>query len=102
MEGEPHQSHRDSRGNSGSPGRIPLTDESRFALMLEVWVFQHDEFVLLLVVTILLVWRELRQGNTVGLDDDGHELVIVLGIAFVLGIKKIHARASCCRQRLGR
>ena len=46
--------------------------------------------MLLFVVTVLLIWGKYGQGDTVGLDDFGHELVVILGIAVIGGMVKIH------------
>ena len=67
----------------GKPRRLGLA-------FLEIFVFQYDELVLLLVVGVFLVRRELGQGDAIGFDDLGHELVQVFGVTLIRGVVKVH------------
>jgi hypothetical protein len=67
-----------------------LVASSSRPLLMFILVFEDDKLVLFFVVTVFLISRECRQGNIVSLDDLGHELVIILGIAVIGGMVKIH------------
>ena len=55
-----------------------------------LFVFEDDKLVLFFVVTELLIRGEYGKGDVVSLDDFGHELVVILGIAVIGGVVKIH------------
>src|SRR5579885_1533705 len=65
------------------PGRLPRN------LLHAVGILEDDQLVLLLVVAVFQVVRQLGQGDVVLLDDLFHELLVVLGIAAVLGLVQV-------------
>jgi hypothetical protein len=55
-----------------------------------ILVFKDNEFVLVFGVTVLLMRGEYGKSDVVSLDDFGHKLVIILGIAVISCVVKIH------------
>src|SRR5690242_15409880 len=74
---QPAQPRATPRERSDPPRRCRLSER----LVLEVGILQDDQLVLVRVVPVLLVVRQLGQGDVVLLDDLLHELVVIPRIA---------------------
>src|SRR5262245_21819362 len=74
-----------------SPGFVGGAGSGRLLqrLIRAVGIFQDDQLVLIRVIPVLLIVRQLGQGDIVLLDDLLHELVVILGITTVLGLPEV-------------